>query len=162
MNAPTGTARRLSLVWSTKDEAVPQLRVAFASADRLRVDQHFGAAEGLVVYDVTPEKATLVGVGQFQAAAMDGNESKLAAKVDFLQGCAAVFVMAIGASAIQQLLAQGVQPIRIGETDTIDALLGEIANAMKIGGVGWIDRALASQQRSNDRFAAMEEEGWPG
>lgn len=93
---------------------------------------------------------------------MDGNESKLAAKVDFLQGCAAVFVMAIGASAIQQLLAQGVQPIRIGETDAIDALLGEIANAMKIGGVAWIDRALASQQRNSDRFAAMEEEGWPG
>jgi len=139
-----------------------QLRVAFASADRIRVDQHFGAAEGLVVYDVGPDKATLVGVGEFPGTAMDGNESKLAAKVDFLAGCAAVFVMAIGASAIQQLLAKGIQPIRIGETDTIDTLLGEIAHAMKIGGVSWIDRALAAQTKSADRFATMEEEGWPG
>lgn len=141
---------------------MPELRVAFASADRARVDQHFGAAEGLVVYEVRPDRATLVGVGEFPGTAMDGNESKLAAKVEFLQGCAAVFVMAIGASAIQQLLAQGVQPIRIAETDAIEDLLADIAEAIKTGGVGWIDRALAAQRRGADRFAAMEEEGWPG
>lgn len=141
------------------------IRIAFASADRLRVDQHFGAAEGFVVYEVSLDKknsATLVGVGQFPGTAMDGNESKLAAKVDFLAGCAAVFVLAIGASAIQQLLAKGIQPIRIAGIDSIEALLADIVQAMKSGGVHWIERALAAQIRPADRFAAMEEEGWPG
>ena len=140
------------------------IKVAFASTDRTRVNQHFGAAEGFVVYDVTPDKATLVGVAEFAEEAMDGNEDKLAVKVDFLEGCAAVYVMAIGASAIKKLMAKGVQPIRINEVDAVDDLLGEISKAMSEGGVAWIDRAIAAQTKakSEDRFASMEEEGWEG
>ena len=140
------------------------LKVAFASTDRSRVNQHFGAAEGFVIYEVTPDKATLVGVAEFAEEAMDGNEDKLGAKVDFLEGCAAVYVMAIGASAIKKLLAKGVQPIRVDEVDGIDDLLVETSKAMTEGGVAWIDRALAAQAKTKaeDRFAAMEEEGWEG
>lgn len=138
------------------------LKVAFASTDRTRVNQHFGAAEGFVIYEVTPEKATLVGVAEFAEEAMDGNEDKLAAKIDFLDGCAAVYVMAIGASAIKKLMAKGVQPIRVDEQDGIDELLVEISKAMSDGGVAWIDRAIAAQDKAKpeDRFAAMESEGW--
>ena len=140
------------------------LKVAFASADRSRVNQHFGAAEGFAVYEVTPNKATLVGVAEFAEEAMDGNEDKLAAKVDFLAGCAAVYVMAIGASAIKKLLAKGIQPIRVDEVDGIDELLSGISQAMREGGVAWIERAVAAQEKSkaDDRFAAMEAEGWEG
>jgi nitrogen fixation protein NifX len=140
------------------------IRVAFASTDRLRVDQHFGAAEGLAVYEVVPGKATLVGVAEFAAESMDGNEGKLAAKVDFLAGCAAVYVLAIGASAIKQLTARGIQPIRVNAVDRVDDLLRDISTAMSAGGVAWIDRAIAAQTRTHggDRFAAMEQEGWPG
>ncbi|WP_234085654.1 NifB/NifX family molybdenum-iron cluster-binding protein [Azonexus sp. R2A61] len=158
------SSRRLRLVWSIKQEPEAVLKVAFASTDRTRVNQHFGAAEGFVVYEVTPDKATLVGVAEFPEEAMDGNEDKLASKVDFLEGCAAVYVMAIGASAIKKLMAKGIQPIRINEVDAVDDLLIEISRAMTEGGVAWIDRAVALQQKavSVDRFAAMEEEGWEG
>ena len=140
------------------------LKVAFASTDRTRVNQHFGATEGFVVYEVTPDKATLVGVAEFAEEAMDGNEDKLGAKVDFLDGCAAVYVMAIGASAIKKLMARGIQPIRVDEVDVVDDLLGEISRAMSEGGVTWIDRAIAAQTKAKeeDRFASMEEEGWQG
>lgn len=89
----------------------------------------------------------------------------LGAKVDFLEGCAAVFVMAIGASAIKQLVARGIRPIRITESDKIEDLLYDIAQGMKHGGVAWIDQAMAEHARpvrSADRFAAMQEEGWEG
>ena len=140
------------------------IKVAFATTDRLRVNQHFGAAEGFAIYEVTPDKATLVGVAEFAEEAMDGNENKLIAKVDFLEGCAAVYVMAIGASAIKQLLSKGIQPIRINVIDAVDDLLGEISQAMKDGGVAWIDRAIAAQAKaqSANRFADMAEEGWEG
>ena len=140
------------------------IKVAFASTDRRRVNQHFGAAEGFVVYEISPDKATLVGVAEFAEEAMDGNEDKLTAKVDFLAGCAAVYVMAIGASAIKKLMAKAIQPIRVNETDAVDELLVEISAAMREGGVAWIDRALAAQakQETADRFAAMDAEGWEG
>jgi len=158
------SSRRLQLVWSIKQAPEAVLRIAFASTDRTRVNQHFGAAEGFAIYEVTPDKATLVGVGEFPEEAMDGNEDKLAAKVDFLAGCAAVYVMAIGASAIKKLMAAGIQPIRVGEVDAIDELLLELSGAMRDGGVAWVDRAIAAQAKaaSTDRFAAMEDEGWQG
>lgn len=137
------------------------IRVAFASNDRQRVNQHFGAAEAFAIYDVAPGYSSLVAVGDFPPEAMDGNEGKLAAKVDFLKGCAAVYVMAIGASAIRLLMAGGVQPIRINETDAIEDLLTEVGTAMKEGGVPWVDRALAAK-KDEGRFAQMEEEGWTG
>ena len=139
------------------------LRIAFASTDRSQVNQHFGSAEGFVLYDVGPDSSALVAVGEFPAEAMDGNEGKLIAKVDFLAGCAAVYVQAIGASAIKQLMAKGIQPIRVGETDAILELIREVAQAMKEGGVPWVDRAMAQQAKSaasSERFARMEEEGW--
>jgi len=139
------------------------IKVAFASTDRLRVNQHFGAAEAFAIYEVTPDKATLVGIGEFAEEAMDGNEDKLLAKVDFLEGCAAVYVMAVGASAIKKLMAKGIQPIRTAEVDAVDELLAEISLAMTEGGVAWVDRAMAAQaKKSADRFASMEEEGWQG
>jgi len=139
------------------------IKVAFASTDRLRVNQHFGAAEAFAIYEVTPDKATLVGIGEFAEEAMDGNEDKLIAKVDFLEGCAAVYVMAVGASAIKKLMAKGIQPIRTAEVDAVEELLGEISKSMTEGGVAWVDRAMAAQaKKTEDRFANMEEEGWQG
>ena len=139
------------------------IKVAFATTDRLRVNQHFGAAEAFAIYEVTPDKATLVGIGEFAEEAMDGNEDKLIAKVDFLEGCAAVYVMAVGASAIKKLMTKGIQPIRVNEIDGVDDLLGEISKAMREGGVTWVDRAVAAQaKKTADRFASMEEEGWQG
>ena len=158
------SSRRLQLVWSIKQEPQAVLKVAFASTDRTRVNQHFGSAEGFVLYEVTPDKATLVGVAEFAEEAMDGNEDKLGAKVDFLEGCAAVYVMAIGASAIKKLLAKGIQPIRVGEVDAVDDLLTEVSRAMNEGGVVWIDRAIAAQAKADDkdRFSSMEADGWEG
>lgn len=165
--ANNSSSRRLQLVRLIKPEPAAVLRVAFASTDRLRVNQHFGAAEGFAIYEVAPGRATLVGVAEFAdpaEQAMDGNENKLAAKVDFLAGCAAVYVMAIGASAIKLLTAKGIQPIRVNEVDALEDLLHDISTAMSEGGVAWIERAVAAQARAaaGDRFSGMAEEGWEG
>ena len=135
------------------------LRIAFASNDRLHVNQHFGAAEGFFIYDVSLDKASLVAVGEFPATSMDGNEDKLAAKIDFLDGCAAVFVLAVGGSAIKQLMAAGVQPVRIDGANRVGDLLADIQTGMRDGGVPWIDKALAAQ-KNPERFASMAEEAW--
>ena len=163
------SGRRLRLIWSADADMKPPrlLKLAFASDDRLRVNQHFGSASAFVMYSLTPQGATIEGFCEFPEEAMDGNEDKLIARVDFLVGCDAVFVRAIGASAIKQLLTRGVQPILVGESDLIEDLLRDISTAMSEGGVPWIERALAAREKNSqsphsDRFAAMEAEGWDG
>jgi nitrogen fixation protein NifX len=77
--------------------------VAFATSDRHQVDEHFGAASAMLIYAVTSDQATVVEFAQFGELDQDGHESKLAAKLALLQGCAVVYCQAgrrLGDSAI--------------------------------------------------------------
>lgn len=135
------------------------LRVAFASGDRRSIDQHFGAAGGFVIYAVDSERAKLVQVAEFAVESMDGNENKLSAKIEALSGCAAVYCLAVGASAVRQLVAGGIQPMRLEAPEAIEIVLARIRTGIREGGVPWIDKALG-QPKDAGRFERMAEEGW--
>lgn len=137
------------------------LKVAFASTDRATVNQHFGAAEGFVIYTLDGERARLVEVTEFAAESMDGNENKLPAKVQALAGCAAVYCLAAGASAVRQLLAAGVQPMRLDNEEPIEPILDRLRKAIRDGGIAWVDKAMRRSRRADDgRFDRMADEGW--
>jgi nitrogen fixation protein NifX len=135
------------------------LKVAFASDDRTLVNQHFGAALGFVIYAFDEDQAQLAELLEFPAENMDRNEDKLPARIQALAGCAAVYCLAIGASAVKQLLAAGVQPVRLDEATPIAPLLAPIRQAISVGGIPWIDR-WRKQGRDASRFERMAAENW--
>ena len=153
--------RHLKLVHSTEEAAAMSVKIAFASADRRLVDQHFGAAEAFCIYTLAEDDARLVEVAEFHDAdtAMDGHEGKLASKIALLEDCAAVYCNAVGASAIKQLLAAGIQPMKVPEGAVIDELLCGLNQSLKGDPPAWLAKRLAAP-RAADRFAAMEAEGW--
>jgi nitrogen fixation protein NifX len=137
------------------------VRVAFATSDMRHVDQHFGAAESFAIYAVDPQRSSLVEAVEFGALAMDGNEDKLAAKITALAGCIAVYCQAVGASAINQLLAQGVQPVKVGPGTPVTELIAALQGELRAGPSAWLARAIEQQQpRDGRRFDAMEADGW--
>lgn len=137
------------------------IKVAFATTDMMHINQHFGSAKSFAVYAVDPERAELLEAAQFGELAQDGNEDKLSAKIQLLDGCAAVYCQAVGASAIKQLVAQGIQPIKVHEGSRIKDLIIDLQNEMKSGPSNWLAKAI-NQNKGPDpkRFDAMEEEGW--
>lgn len=139
------------------------LRIAFASSDRCTVNQHFGASVGFAIYglDGSGKRPPLLEVIEFDAAAMDGVEDKLMPRIDALAGCAAVYCRAIGGSAVRQLLARGVQPVRLDDEVAIDTLLGELQAAAGDGSLAWLERARRKAAGATaERFARMADEGW--
>jgi nitrogen fixation protein NifX len=167
----------LALAWSSTDVVPAMLKVAFATDDRARVNQHFGASVGFAIYALDGECARLVSVAEFPVESMDGNENevsgqgnageagvgrshnKLPAKIAALDGCAAVYCLAAGGSAVKQLLAVGVQPLRLEEDTPIDRLLAELQRAVRSGGVPWVEKALG-RTKDAGRFDRMASEGW--
>jgi nitrogen fixation protein NifX len=135
------------------------LKVAFATDDRVSVNQHFGASVGFAIFALDGERARLVSVAEFAEESMDGNENKLPAKIDALAGCAAVYCLAVGGSAVRQLLARGVQPIRLEEETSIDRLLTDLQRAVREGGVPWVEKAIG-RDKDVKRFDRMADEGW--
>ena len=152
--------RHLKLVHSTEEVTSMSVKIAFASSDRRVVDQHFGAAEAFCIYQLAEDDARLVEVAEFHDSdtAMDGHEGKLASKIELLEGCAAVYCNAVGASAIKQLLAAGIQPMKVEEGALVDELLCGLNQSLKHAPPAWLAKRL--QHRDDDRFAAMEAEGW--
>lgn len=137
------------------------LKVAFATTDLRRVDQHFGSARAFAVYGVGPEQSTLAEMLQFGGQLQDGNEDKLQAKLEALHGCAAVYCQAVGSSAIRQLLSLGVQPVRVSEGAPVSDLLESLRDELRQGPSAWLAKAIARQTPvSQERFDAMEAEGW--
>lgn len=135
------------------------LKVAFATSNRLTVDQHFGATIGFAIYALDEERAKLVQVAEFREESMDGNENKLAEKISALSGCAAVYCLAVGGSAIRQLIAAGIQPVRLDIEANIEELLAELRKAIRDGGVAWIDKHV-KRDADQSRFDRMLAEGW--
>nr|WP_243651442.1 NifB/NifX family molybdenum-iron cluster-binding protein [Thiobaca trueperi] len=137
------------------------VNVAFATSDRKVIDQHFGAAESFAIYAIDRNTASLIEVVQFGPLDMDGNESKLTAKIDALEGCVAVYCQAIGASAVNQLRARWIQPIKVAADTSITQTIRALQTELREGPNAWLARAIENRQAGRaSRFDAMEAEGW--
>ena len=154
--------RHLRLVTSIEEMPPMTVRIAFATGDRKQVDQHFGAAEAFAIYELVDGEARLVELAQFTDSdtAMDGHEGKLASKIALLEGCAAVYCNAVGASAVKQLLAAGIQPMKVEEGASIEKLLNGLTRSMASEPPTWMVKHLKQPGDDADRFAAMDAEGW--
>ena len=154
--------RRMQVVDSVDNNFIDlALKVAFATTDMETVNQHFGSAKGFAIYAVDPERYSLMEAAEFGKLQQDGDEDKLAEKINMLDGCAAVFSQAIGASAIRQLVAKGVQPLKVSEGSVIKDLLMSLQDQMRQGPSAWLAKAIERQKVPDmGRFDEMEAEGW--
>jgi len=155
--------RRLALVQGTDEDKLMEtaLKIAFATTDMETVNQHFGSAKSFAIYAVNMDDAQLLEAAQFGELQQDGNEDKLSVKIELLNGCAAVYCQAIGGSAINQLIAKNIQPVKVHEGGKIKDLIVDLQNEMKAGPSSWLAKAI-NQHKSPDpeRFSKMEDEGW--
>ena len=154
--------RHLHVVQSEeKNFMETSLKIAFATSDMTTVNQHFGSAQSFVLYAVNRDDSQLLEAAQFGVLAQDGNEDKLSTKIELLAGCAAVYCQAIGASAVNQLIAKGIQPVKVHEGSKITDLVSDLQNELKAGPSSWLAKAISKYQHVNpERFSKMEEDGW--
>lgn len=157
------TTQRKLTVMNTATESTwmdTAIKVAFCSTDMKTVNQHFGAASAFTIFAVDETRRALVEVVQFGDLAQDGNEDKLVAKIKALEGCVAVYLQAIGASAIAKLSAINVQPVKVSHGAPVDELLEALQEELREGPRSWLARALEKDEKDPSRFDQMDEEGW--
>jgi nitrogen fixation protein NifX len=82
--------RRLRIIDSHEElkPMNPRLKVAFATDDLKQVNQHFGSARSFAIHAVDLDGHELFEVAEFGKLDQDGNEDKLAVKIQLLEGCA--------------------------------------------------------------------------
>lgn len=119
------------------------MKVAFATQDKQRVDAHFGWAKHLAIYDVTPSGSSYVETFHFgEDLAEDGNEDKLAPKLDAIRDCAILYVAAIGGSGAARVVAQKIHPIKVPQPEPILDILDKLQDVLKGTPPPWLRKAL--------------------
>jgi nitrogen fixation protein NifX len=123
------------------------MKVAFATQDKQRVDAHFGWAKHIAVYDVTPTGHSFVETFHFgEDLAEDGNEDKLAPKLDAIKDCAILYVAAIGGSAAARVVAVKIHPIKVPAPEPILDILEKLQDVLKGTPPPWLRKALTKGQ----------------
>lgn len=128
------------------------MKVAFATQDQQRVDAHFGWAKHLAVYEVLPEGYRFLQDHTFgDDLAEDGNEDKLAPKLEAIGDCAIVYVAAIGGSAAARVVASKIHPVKVPQPESILDILDKLQDVLKGTPPPWLRKALQKgQERSFD------------
>jgi len=134
------------------------MKIAFATQDQQRVDAHFGWARHLAVYDVTPEGYQFVQDFGFGGdLTEDGNEDKLAPKLDAIKDCTIVYVAAIGGSAAARAVASKIHPIKVVAPEPILDILDRLKGVLQGTPPPWLRKALQKGQEGRFDFEQDDE-----
>jgi len=129
------------------------MKVAFATQDLKRVDAHFGWARNIAIYDVSPTGHALVEAVQFDGDLQeDGNEDKLAPKLEAIKDCAILYVAAIGGSGAARVVASNIHPIKVNQPEVIDELLVKLTGVLAGTPPPWLRKALLKGQERTLQF----------
>ncbi|MDI1260814.1 nitrogen fixation protein NifX [Aquabacterium sp.] len=119
------------------------MKIAFSTQDKQRVDAHFGWAKNILVYDVTPAGYTFVENFEFGGKLEeDGDEDKLAPKLEAIKDCAILYVAAIGGSAAARVVASKIHPIKVAQPEPILDILEKLQDVLKGTPPPWLRKAL--------------------
>ena len=129
------------------------MKVAFATQDLKRVDAHFGWAKNIAIYDVSPEGHRFVEAIQFDGDLKeDGNEDKLAPKIEAIKDCTILYVAAIGGSGAARVVANNIHPMKVTQPEAIDDLCVKLEDVLKGSPPPWLRKVLAKDQERNFDF----------
>jgi len=140
--------RRFEIVSSTEKKGL-SMKVAFASTDKVHIDEHFGQAKAFYVWEIGPEEAAFSGVIQVQSEdEMPGHsDDKIEARGAALADCALVYVGEIGGPAAARLVAKKIHPIKSKEKEPITVVVEKLQEVLKGNPPPWLRKAMLKGER---------------
>ena len=128
------------------------MKIAFATQDKAHVDAHFGWAKSIVVYEVSPEGHHFIESFDFgDKLEEDGDEDKLAPKLEAIKDVAILYVAAIGGSGAARVVAMKIHPIKVPQPESIAEILDKLQVVLQGTPPPWLRKALAKDsERSFD------------
>ena len=122
------------------------MKVAFASTDKIHIDEHFGRAERFMIWEIGPEEAGFAGVVEIKAE--DGDEEgRIEARSAALADCALVYVAQIGGPAAARLVAKKIHPIKSKDNEAITAVVDKLQQVLRDNPPPWLKKALHKSER---------------
>ena len=122
------------------------MRVAFASTDKVHVDEHFGRAENFLIWEIGPDAAEFSGMVQVKAEGSD-EADRIEARSAALNDCALVYVAEIGGPAAARLVAKRIHPIKSKEREPITMVVEKLQEVLRGTPPPWLRKAMMKNER---------------
>jgi nitrogen fixation protein NifX len=117
------------------------LKIAFATTDGSRVDQHFGWCRRFDIYQVTADGYRLLESRTLEWAAEEG-DLKIVGRLDAVRDCSLINVCAIGGPAAAQVVAAGIHPLKVAEGTPVTELIARFQAVLAGNPPPWLRKAL--------------------
>lgn len=129
------------------------MKVAFATQDMKRVDAHFGWAKNIAIYELSKEGSHFLEAVQFDGDLKeDGNEDKLAPKIEVIKDCALLYVAAIGGSAAARVVANKIHPVKVTGPEPIEEVLAKLKDVLNGTPPPWLRKVMMKDQAQDLDF----------
>jgi len=117
------------------------MKVAFASTDKVHIDEHFGRAEEFYVWNIGPDVADFAGV--IQVKDEDGDAAdRIEARGAALEECALVYVGEIGGPAAARLVQKKIHPLKSKTQEPIADAVTKLQEVMQGNPPPWMKKAM--------------------
>lgn len=117
------------------------MKVAFASTDKVHIDEHFGKAREFCLWEINAENAEFAGVLQVDEGTGDADD-RIEARSSALADCALVYVGQIGGPAAARLVAKKVHPLRSKTAEPISEVVEKLQQVLQGDPPPWLKKAM--------------------
>lgn len=138
--------RRLDLIADTHKKGFV-MKVAFASTDKIHIDEHFGRAENFLIWEIGPENADFTGIVQVSSDGAGDEEDRIEARSAALVDCALVYVAQIGGPAAARMIAKKIHPIKSKECEPISVVVEKLQEVLRNNPPPWLKKAMFKGER---------------
>ncbi len=134
------------------------MKVAFATQDLKTMDAHFGSARNMAIYEIDTQGHRFVEAIRFDVASkQDGvhaepEEDRITPRVDALEGCTLLFVLAIGGPAAAQVVNRKIHPVKLKEPEPIPQIIDRLQTMLKGTPPPWLRKALVTGDENRLSF----------
>ncbi len=129
------------------------MKVAFATADGVDVDEHFGRAVTFAVFEINADGYAFLEERKFSEEGRDraveetrgmghAHDDIVQGKVDRLGDCKIIYMTEIGGPSAARLTKKGIMPLKVKEPVPIRDVLEKLLLAIKTSPPPWIRKAL--------------------
>ena len=132
--------RRLNIV-KDKDNKGLSMKVAFASTDKIHIDEHFGKAKEFYLWEIGPDNSEFTGVLQVDEGDGDADD-RIEARSAALADCALVYVGQIGGPAAARLVAKKIHPLKSKTAEPITEVVEKLQQVLQGNPPPWLRKAM--------------------
>ncbi len=108
------------------------MKIAFCSSDGVFVNDHFGQAETIYIYDVDQNDYKYLETRQsFKTDPKSEHLDTIDRKIEQISDCKIVYFTQIGGPAAAKVIKNKIFPVKVSEDNTIESIIGSMQEKFK-------------------------------